>query len=284
MIQSTSLQITSESGLPILLDYTYDDAQTSHQVALFCHGYKGFKDWGAWHLIAEEFAKNGIAFVKFNFSHYGGTPEQPTEFNNLEAFAEDNYTTQVQDVNTVINWAAQYFSQHPFINLNQLTLIGHSRGGGIAVLVAAQNHLVDQLITWAAVADFESRFPTGSAFEQWKTTGVYHVKNGRTGQLMPHYFQFFEDFKAHEQELHILNKAKTIKQPCLIIHGNQDEAVSLQNAKDLHQHLKHSVLKVIPGANHVFGMKHPWDELHLPEKTSILVQSSINFMFESQLK
>ena len=26
----------------------------------FAHGYKGYKDWGAWNLMAEKFAKNGF--------------------------------------------------------------------------------------------------------------------------------------------------------------------------------------------------------------------------------
>ena len=27
---------------------------------IFVHGYKGYKDWGAWNLMAEDFAKAGF--------------------------------------------------------------------------------------------------------------------------------------------------------------------------------------------------------------------------------
>ena len=58
----------------------------SNPLIIFCHGYKGFKDWGAWNLMAEAFAKIGFCFIKFNFSHNGGTIEQPIDFPDLEAF------------------------------------------------------------------------------------------------------------------------------------------------------------------------------------------------------
>ena len=32
-------------------------------LVIFVHGYKGYKDWGAWNLMAEKFAKNGFYFV-----------------------------------------------------------------------------------------------------------------------------------------------------------------------------------------------------------------------------
>lgn len=282
MLEQDSLIIPGQSGLPILIDYTFDSAINSNSVVIFCHGYKGFKDWGAWHLIAEAFAKKGIAFVKFNFSHYGGTPESPTQFNNLEAFAEDNYSTQLQEVNTIINWAKTHFKTHDKIHLKQLSLIGHSRGGGIASLVASQNKLVDVLITWAAVSDFKSRFPKAEDFEAWKKTGKYHVKNGRTGQMMPHKFQFFEDFEANEAQLDIQENAKNIFQPTLIIHGDEDPAVSLENAKDLDLAIPNSTLHIIKGADHVFGMRHPWETSDLPAQTKLLVQESIDFIKRQQ--
>ena len=41
------------------------------EIVIFIHGFMGFKDWGAWHLMAKVFAKAGFFFVKFNFSHNG---------------------------------------------------------------------------------------------------------------------------------------------------------------------------------------------------------------------
>ncbi len=83
---------------PIVADVTYPQNSSHLPVVIFCHGYKGFKDWGAWGLVANAFAKEGFAFLKFNFSHNGGTFEQPIDFPDLEAFSEDNFTKQLDDL------------------------------------------------------------------------------------------------------------------------------------------------------------------------------------------
>ena len=71
---------------PIVTDVFYQENLNPKKVVIFCHGYKGFKDWGAWNLMAETFANAGFFFIKFNFSHNGGTVEQPIDFPDLEAF------------------------------------------------------------------------------------------------------------------------------------------------------------------------------------------------------
>jgi hypothetical protein len=46
--------------------------------------------------------------------------------------------------------------------------------------------------------------------------------NGRTRQLMPHYFQFYEDLITNEKRLTIKRAASLLKIPHVIIHGNND--------------------------------------------------------------
>ena len=45
---------------PILTDVFYSNYNTSKPLIIFCHGYKGFKDWGAWDLMAKAFADAGF--------------------------------------------------------------------------------------------------------------------------------------------------------------------------------------------------------------------------------
>ena len=47
---------------PIVTDVFYEETRQPKKVVVFCHGYKGFKDWGAWNLMAETFAKAGFFF------------------------------------------------------------------------------------------------------------------------------------------------------------------------------------------------------------------------------
>ncbi|MDN6279435.1 MAG: alpha/beta fold hydrolase [Psychroflexus sp.] len=271
-------EIEGQNGKPILLDVTYSERFTNQELVIFCHGYKGFKDWGAWHLIAKAFAEKGIAFLKFNFSHYGGTPASPSTFDDLEAFGNDNYSKQLKDLGAVIDWTETRFATNPHIHRQKINLIGHSRGGGLVYLKAAEDARVKKLISWSGVADFEERFPQGEAFENWKEKGVYHVKNGRTGQMMPHDFQFFEDFQTNKARLSILERAKTLQQHVLIIHGTSDEAVSLDEAMRLAEVVPFGETYFIQNANHVYGMKHPFKNADLPLQTQELVDKTIDFI------
>ena len=40
---------------PIVWDAFFISDKSPKPIVVFCHGYKGFKDWGCWNLLAEEF-------------------------------------------------------------------------------------------------------------------------------------------------------------------------------------------------------------------------------------
>jgi uncharacterized protein len=261
---------------PILVDVFYKTDNSLKPILLFCHGYKGFKDWGAWNIMAETFAESGFCFMKFNFSHNGGTVEQPIDFPDLEAFGNNNYTKELDDLETVINWICE--NPNLKTNTNDISLLGHSRGGGIVAIKAEEDSRIKNIISLASVSDYKARFSSGQLFEKWKQEGVMFVENGRTKQQMPHYFQFFEDFIAHENRLIIQRAVSNLKIPHLIIHGSDDTSVSVEEAKALHQWNPNSVLKIIEGANHVFGINHPWEKDTLSKELQEVIDVSIAFL------
>lgn len=263
---------------PILIDSFYSEVKTNQPIVIFCHGYKGFKDWGAWHLMAESIAKAGICFIKFNFSHNGGTMENPIDFPDLEAFGNNNYSKELDDLNDVIDWTENYFETNLHVDTNQICLMGHSRGGGIAILKASEDKRITKLITLASVSDFGRRTATIGDLKEWKEEGVKYVLNGRTKQQMPHYYQFYEDFKTNEKRLHIESATKRLEIPMLIIHGDKDTSVSINEAEALQQWKPYSQLKIIEGADHVFNTKHPWESPELSPELKPVVKSIINFM------
>ena len=261
----------------ILADVTYNNG-TNLPVVIFCHGYKGYKDWGAWNQVAEEFAEKGFFFLKFNFSHNGGTIDAPIDFTDLEAFGKNTYSLEVKDLNSVLDFIIGSNPYSEIIDSSNITFIGHSRGGGIVALVGASRSEVKNVISWAGVSDYASRFPKEEAFEKWKEKGVFYVVNGRTKQNMPHYFSFYEDYEENKEELDILKAVPRLKSNHLIIHGDSDEAVEVSEAEALHNANPASELKIIAGAGHTFGTKHPWEESHLPTYMEEVVKSSIAFI------
>jgi len=262
---------------PILIDTFYSKETTNQPVVVFCHGYKGFKDWGAWNLMAESIAKAGICFIKFNFSHNGGTIENPIDFPDLEAFGNNNYTKELDDLNDVLDWIINHFENNSLININQICLVGHSRGGGIAILKASEDNRIKKLITLASVSDFGKRTATIGDLKEWKDTGVKYVLNGRTKQQMPHFYQFYEDFKANEDRLHIESAEKRLNIPHLIIHGDDDTSILIDQANELHQWNPNSKLEIIKGANHVFNTKHPWKSKDLSSELNKVSNLIVDF-------
>ncbi len=277
IVQKKNIVIQRNLDRPILADLFYSKEQ-QQPIVIFCHGYKGFKDWGAWDLIAQKFAEAGFFFIKFNFSHNGGTIKQPIDFSDLDAFGQNNYCKELDDLDTVIHWVtAPNFKYREFVNPKRITLIGHSRGGGITLIKASEDSRVTKLITWASVSDYESRFPKGEELESWRQDGVFYVENGRTKQQMPHYFQFYTTFIENKERLTISKATKKITIPYLIIHGTADPTVDFEEAAQLHTWNPKSDLFLIQGADHVFGAKHPWNKEELPVDLATTVQKSINF-------
>jgi uncharacterized protein len=260
-----SVIIQGKHQKPILIDYHYVYNNLPKPIIIFCHGYKGFKDWGAWNLMANAFAEAGFCFIKFNFSHNGGTIEQPIDFPDLEAFGNNNYTKELDDIQSVIDFVCSNEELEKDINKNQITLIGHSRGGGIVLIKAEEDSRINNVITLAGVSDYKTRFPKHEVFNNWKKNGIYYVENVRTKQQMPHYFQFFEDFVKNEKRLTIKHAISNLKIPHLIIHGDADTSVSIEEAKKLHKWNPNSKIEFIKGANHVFGASHPWNHNYLPK-------------------
>ncbi|MDR9401093.1 MAG: alpha/beta fold hydrolase [Psychroflexus sp.] len=277
MILKKDVVIKGSDQRDIVIDMTFSEVD-DQPVVLFCHGYKGFKDWGAWHLMAEAFAEAGYCFIKFNFSHNGGTKEQPIDFPELTAFGNDNFSKQLYDLDQVINWIGDHFSSDQKINQENLSIIGHSRGGGVVIIKASEDKRIQNVITWASISDIKSRFPQGDELEKWKNEGVYYVENGRTKQQMPHFYQFYEDFLQHQDRLNIKNAIQNIDQPLLLIHGSEDPTVKVDEAYQLKEWQPEAELEIIDKADHVFNTRHPWHEDDLPAEATLLVQKSIGFL------
>ena len=278
MIISKNSSLEGKHNKPILVDAFYKETQQLKPVIIFCHGYKGFKDWGAWNVMAKTFAEAGFFFIKFNFSHNGGTVEQPIDFPDLEAFGNNNYSKELDDLGCVIDWVSTNGDFKKEVDRSNISLIGHSRGGGLVVLKAREDSRIKKVITLAAVCDFGSRSSITGDLENWKKTGVKYVLNGRTKQNMPHFYQFYLDFKENEARLNIKKAVENIRIPQLIIHGDTDTSVSFKEGEKIHSWNLKSSLKLIENANHVFNVSHPWEHKKMSEELEKVTAICVDFL------
>ncbi len=273
LTKDLNVKLENPETKTFLADAFYPETDEKLPLVIFVHGYKGYKDWGAWNLMAEKFAEAGFFFVKFNFSHNGTTVDDPRHFADLEAFGNNNYSKELSDLGVVID----YFSHHPKVDDQKIILMGHSRGGGISIVKTYEDERINALITLASVDTLE-RFPTDEALESWKKNGVYYVLNGRTRQEMPHYYQFYEDFEKNIHRFDVEMATEMAKAYMLIIHGTDDESVGVKDAEHLHILNPNSELFLVDHADHTFGSKEPWTENILPENLNTVTEKCIDFI------
>lgn len=266
MIQIISSQIAGSENRPMLVDLRLDKQNSNQPIVVFVHGFKGFKDWGHFPKVGEEFAKNAFAFVSFNFTHDGTTVNQPTDFVDLEAFAHNNYRKELFDTEVVVNALADgaLFPDQK-MNRSEIFLLGHSRGGGISIVKASENDKVKGLATWNSIGDMKR---THADLDDWKRDGLVYVPNARTNQQMPLYYQFVEDFHAQAERYDLERACSALEIPALYVHGTNDQVVPFAYAEKLHSWTSNSKLLPIEGGNHTFGGKHPFNEDELPADTA----------------
>lgn len=245
-------------------------------VIIFLHGFKGFKDWGTFPLACEMMSRSGFAVARFNFSWNGTRPDNQTEFCEPEQFGRNTFSRELDDLDLVIENLWWTISMQSRIDPARLGLLGHSRGGGTAILKAAQDARVKAVATWAAVSDFERRV-NPPELEEWKRKGVADVVNMRTGQVLPMYIDIRDDFYANKDRLNIQSAAKSLQIPQLIVHGTKDEAVPLVEAEALKIWNPFAEFEELHGANHTFGGQHPWTEKNLPVDTMKAVTATVAF-------
>lgn len=273
IIKEQNIIISNPETKSFLADAYYPASDGKYPLVIFVHGYKGYKDWGAWNLMAEKLAKAGFFFVKFNFSHNGTTIEDPHDFADLEAFGNNNYSKELSDLGTVID----YFIKNSHVDDQKIVLVGHSRGGGISIIKTFEDERINGLITLASV-DTLDRFPDGERLEKWKEEGVYYVLNGRTKQEMPHYYQFYEDFEQDIHRFDVERATEMAKAHLLVIHGTNDESVNAKDAEHLHILNPNSELFLVENANHTFGGKEPWESGDLPADLNVVTEKCISFI------
>jgi pimeloyl-ACP methyl ester carboxylesterase len=271
----TQKNIVLKSKREFLADAIFTETEEKLPLIIFVHGYKGYKDYGTWELMGEKFAEAGFYFAKFNMSHNGTTLQDPHNFSDLEAFGQNNYSTELDDLEVVIN----HFKNQKEVDSQNITLLGHSRGGGISITKASENKNITRLITLASISTLD-RFPKNGAFEDWKKEGVYFIENARTKQKMPHYFQFYTDYENNEARFNVESACRNLSIPSLFIHGSADESVTIDHSHKLHEWTPNSVFRTIENAGHTFGAKEPWTDGFLPKELSEAVEICMDFIKE----
>lgn len=256
-ITRTDFELPSpDGGPPVRGDLRVLQGHRADRAVVLIHGFKGFRTFGFFPNLARAAAARGYAAVTFDFSHNGIGPDGADTFSAMHLFAEQTHTRNLDEIRRVVDVVAGgALLGRP---ARRIGLMGHSRGGGEAVLAAAEDARVDALVTWAAVAGIAERW-TPEQVAAWEAGRVVEIENGRTGQMMPMGPAYWRDVQAHRGRLDVPAAAARLTIPWLIIHGDADTSVPVEEAHRLFDAAgENAELLVVPGADHVFGGKHPY--------------------------
>lgn len=236
----------------VLIDVRAGNRRDAGPAVVLCHGFKGFKDWGFFPPLADRLARAGYVVVSWNAS--GSGVDDSGEFVWPERFGHNTFSAELDDLHGVLG--ALDSGSFGVPSPRSVGLVGHSRGGGLAILAAAHNARVASLVTWAAVA---TPWRWSDAMRRrWRETGFLEVRNQRTGQVLRMFPDVLDDLERNPDLLDIGAAAERIGCPWLVIHGANDETVSHKEGEALAASKAQPEFRVVPRTGHTFGAVHPF--------------------------
>jgi dienelactone hydrolase len=225
---------------------------------ILLHGFKGFMDWGFFPELARRIAGAGFAAVAFNTSG-SGIGESLADFTEEEAFAKATYTQQLEDIERVRERVAA--GAFPGVDPDRGGLFGHSRGGAMAIVHAAERGDYRAVVTWAAM-DSALRFDPATR-DLWRRQGHIPVVNARTGQTLRLDRVVLEDAESGRERFDVLAAAARLAAPTLLVHGTADESVDARALDRIASRMGSGTRRVLrlEGAGHTLGARHPLVEV-----------------------
>lgn len=237
----------------ILVDVRTGDRAAPRPAVLIAHGFKGFKDFAFLPPLADRLARAGFTAVTATIS--GAGVDDAGNFTLLDRFQRNTYSAELADLAAVLH--ALNTGEYDTATPSSIGMLGFSRGGGAAVLLASQTPRISALATWAAISR-TLRWTADEAVE-WREKKVVEVLNSRTGQLLPLGTELLDDVEANTRRLDILVAAKSIAVPWLVVHGTADETVPFEEGEALARVAgDHATALWIDRAGHTFGAVHPF--------------------------
>jgi dipeptidyl aminopeptidase/acylaminoacyl peptidase len=211
-----------------LVGILHHTAARTDAAVVLCHGMESSKESEKIVALSRQLSERGILALRFDFAGSG-----ESEGN----FAEMTYSGEVEDLRAAHDFALQYAPK-------KVGIFGSSMGGTVALLFAGQEKTVAALATLAAPLHpekFRDKLLTPEEARQWRTKGyiIYHDRRLNISLL--------DDV----EKLDVPQAARKISCPALVIHGDRDDTVPVEEGRELFAALAGPKrLCIIEGSNH----------------------------------
>lgn len=214
------------------------------------HGFKGFMNWGFFPTLSTRLAEAGFTVVSMNASGCG-IGEDLESFTDNDGFARNGYTRELEDLDLVRDHLATLH-----VDPKRLAVFGHSRGGGMALLHAAERGDYRAVVTWAAISHIH-RFDVATK-AAWREAGELWIPNARTGQPHRLDLEILLDAERNKERLDILGACARLSAPTLLVHGTGDATVPFAESETLAAALPSAVHVRLDRASHTLDVVHPF--------------------------
>ena len=205
----------------------HPETGTPRAGVILCHGMESNKESDKLVLLSQELARRGLLVLRFDFACAGQNGK----------FEEITYSGEVEDLQAAFAFIRDR-------QAGKIAILGSSMGGTVALLFAAQQAGVTTVVTIAAPVHperFTSRLLTPAQTQEWRETGhtFYHGQRINVSLL-------------HDLEkLNVPKAARKISCPVLVLHGDRDDVVPVEEAHELCGYLSGSKkLVILRGADH----------------------------------
>ncbi len=215
---------------------------------VFGHCFTCSRHTGILRHICTRLVEKGFMALRFDFSGNGQSEG---------VFSESTYSKQISEMKT----AAAFISGK---GASWLGFAGHSMGAVIALITAAQMNSAKAVCTLAArfTGLSSAHFLNQNQRKELQRTGrVVFSSRGRSLVLSEHLF-------ADSKQYKLSKIVASLNLPLLVVHGDDDEIVPVQEAYAAHDLNAQGVeLAVIPGADHMFSRQE-----HYHQVSSLVVE------------
>ncbi len=212
-------------------------------IIILCHGFSSSKDSKTYLSFEKLLNKNKISTFRFDFYGHG---ESDGKFENI---------TLSKAVDNILS-AIKFLKNKGY---NKVGLIGSSFGGMASIISASKSKEIYILGLKSPVSDYlgkiiaqVSRYP----LDEWKKQGYIYYKNIHEKKFKLNY-SFFEDAK----NIQGYEAIKKIDIPTIIVHGDNDKSVPLEQSIKTSKIIENCRLEIIKGNDHYYSKKGDFETM-----------------------
>jgi dienelactone hydrolase len=261
MLIEQPFSLANASGDVVRGDLRYAGVPGGRGVLLICHGFTAHKDWGPFPYFGRRLAELGFVTIVFNFSHNGiGTNFK--RFTEAEKFSRNTIGKELEDLRAVIDALTEGRLGNTVVDPSRIGLIGHSRGGGVAILSASRDHRIKGVAAWSSVSTFHRYTPHQK--QAWERAGFLPVTIRGVRTHLRFGVEVLRDLEANRLTYDLREAVRRLRVPLLILHGGADVSVKPHEPEELYAAADASRTKyvILEGVGHSYGAPHPYHGHH----------------------